>query len=115
MPCAASEHALILCRILEQPFKIPYIAAVVLYGNQLQAEIAADTIKRVGDRLQEALGAGEWKEFKLVLRFLACLQPLYEGNDGVFALLSHLFDTVIDLQTENESDVSGAAAWLPRC
>ena len=43
-------------------------------------------MKRVGDRAQEALNAGEWKEFKLLLRFFACLQSLYE-DDGVFTFL----------------------------
>ena len=61
-------------------------------------------MKRVGDRLQEALSAGQWREFKLLLRFFACLQALYE-EDGVFTLLGQLFDTVVDLQSANENDV----------
>lgn len=61
-------------------------------------------MKRVGDRAQEALNAGEWKEFKLLLRFFACLQSLYQ-DDGVFTLLGQLFDTVVDLQSANENDV----------
>ena len=61
-------------------------------------------MKRVGDRAQEALNAGEWKEFKLLLRFFACLQSLYE-DDGVFTFLGQLFDTVVDLQSANENDV----------
>lgn len=62
-------------------------------------------MKRVSDRAQEALNAGEWKEFKLLLRFFACLQSLYE-DDGVFGFLGQLFDTVVDLQSANENDVS---------
>lgn len=61
-------------------------------------------MKRVGDRLQVALNAGQWREFKLLLRFFACLQGLYE-EDGIFALLGQLFDTVVDLQSANENDV----------
>lgn len=61
-------------------------------------------MKRVGARAQQALDAGEWKEFKLLLRFFACLQPLY-SDDGVFTLLGQLFDTVVDLQSANENDV----------
>ena len=64
-----------------------------------------EAIRRVGDRLQTALKAGQWKEFKLLLRFLACLQPLFE-EDGIFAFLGQLFDTVVDLQSANENDVS---------
>jgi nuclear cap-binding protein subunit 1 len=63
-------------------------------------------MKRVGDRAQEALNAGEWKEFKLLLRFFACLQSLYE-DEGVFPFLGQLFDTVVDLQSANENDVVG--------
>ena len=92
-------------RIVEQPFKIPFIAAVAFYGNDVKPEILLEAMKRVGDRAQEALNAGEWKEFKLLLRFFACLQPLYE-EDGVFTFLGQLFDTVVDLQSANENDVS---------
>lgn len=91
--------------IIEQPFKIPFVAAVALYGNEVKPEIAIEAMKRVGDRAQEALNAGEWKEFKLLLRFFACLQPLYQ-DEGVFTLLGQLFDTVVDLQSANENDVS---------
>jgi len=90
--------------IIEQPLKIPFIAAVALYGNEVKPEMAIEAMKRVGDRAQEALNAGEWKEFKLLIRFFACLQPLYQ-DDGVFALLGQLFDTVVDLQSANENDV----------
>jgi nuclear cap-binding protein subunit 1 len=96
---------LIDCSIIEQPFKIPFVAAVALYGNEVKPEIAIEAMKRVGERAQQALNAGEWKEFKQLIRFFACLQPLYE-DDGVFALLGQLFDTVVDLQSANENDVS---------
>ncbi|KAF2823924.1 cap binding protein [Ophiobolus disseminans] len=92
--------------IIEQPFKIPFVAAVALYGNEIKPEIPIEAMKRVGNRAQEALNAGEWKEFKLLLRFFACLQPLYQ-DEGVFTLLGQLFDTVVDLQSANENDVVG--------
>jgi nuclear cap-binding protein subunit 1 len=103
------------CRIIEQPFKIPVVAAIALYGNEVKPEIAVEAMKRVGERTQQALNAGEWKEFKLLLRFFACLQPLYE-DDGVFPLLSQLFDTVVDLQSANENDVSTSKLqWSRPC
>lgn len=77
---------------------------MALYGNEVKPEIAIEAMKRVGDRAQQALNAGEWKEFKQLLRFFACLQPLYE-DDGVFTFLGQLFDTVVDLQSANENDV----------
>lgn len=91
--------------IVEQPFKIPFVAAVAYYANDVKPEITIEAMKRVSDRAQAALNAGEWKEFKLLLRFFACLQSLYE-DDGVFTFLGQLFDTVVDLQSANENDVS---------
>jgi nuclear cap-binding protein subunit 1 len=105
------ELVLMNRRIIEQPFKIPFVAAVALYGNEVKPEIAIEAMKRVGDRAQQALNNGEWKEFKLLLRFFACLQPLYE-DEGVFTLLGQLFDTVVDLQSANENDVSSFAFIL---
>ncbi|PVI07696.1 hypothetical protein DM02DRAFT_714398 [Periconia macrospinosa] len=92
--------------IVDQPFKIPFVAAVAFYGNQVKAEITTEAMKRVGERLQESLAAGQWREFKLLLRFFACLQPIFE-EDGIFTLLGQLFDTVVDLQSANENDVVG--------
>lgn len=108
--CTLPQHvcwyfaALTEFSIVEQPFKIPFAAAVIFYGNQAKIEIASEAIKLVADRLQETFNAGQWKEFKLFLRFLACLQPLFE-DDGILAFLGVLFDTVVDLQSANENDV----------
>jgi hypothetical protein len=96
--------------LIEQPFKIPFVAAVALYGNEVKPEIAIEAMKRVGERAQQALNAGEWKEFKQLLRFFACLQPLFE-DDGVFTILGQLFDTVVDLQSANENDVRHCALF----
>lgn len=93
-------------RIIEQPFKIPFVAAVAIYCNDVNPEITVEALKRVGDRAQEMLNSGQWKEFKLLLRFFACLQPLFDG-DGIFTFLGQLFDTVVDLQSANENDVVG--------
>lgn len=110
--CVAARISLLtIYSLIEQPFKIPFVAAVALYGNEVKPEIAIEAMKRVGDRAQEALNAGEWKEFKLLLRFFACLQPLYQ-DEGVFTLLSQMFDTVVDLQSANENDVSFAWSFI---
>lgn len=42
---------------------------------------------------------------KLVLRFLACLQGVLDG-DGVFPILDELFSRAVDLQTASSEDVS---------
>jgi nuclear cap-binding protein subunit 1 len=78
---------------------------VILYANDSKPEIATEALKRVGERLQTAFGAGEWRDVKLLVRFLACLQRIFEG-DGVIPLLDKLFDCAVDLQSANENDVS---------
>ena len=91
--------------VLEQPFKIPFVAAVVLYGNAEKPSMAQDVIERIGQQLQDALAAGQWRDFKLLLRFLACLSPLFE-EDGVMPILDELFNRAVDLQTASSEDVS---------
>lgn len=95
--------------MLEQPFKIPFVAAVVLYANVENSNMAQDVIKRIGQQLQDALEAGQWRDFKLLLRFLACLSPLFE-EDGVMPVLDELFNRAVDLQTASSEDVR---EWEP--
>lgn len=90
--------------MIEQPFKIPFLAAIVFYANPNKPEISQEALKRVSARAQDALNAGQWKEFKLMLRFFACIQSLFEG-DGVFTILQQLFDNAADLQSADENDV----------
>jgi nuclear cap-binding protein subunit 1 len=52
---------------------------------------------------------GRWREAKLMLRFCACLQSIFEG-DGIFPLLNELFDHAADLQTASQEDV-GLSNW----
>ena len=62
-------------------------------------------MSRAALAMQEYLRLGAWREVKLVLRFLACLQGLLEG-DGVFPVLEELFSRAVDLQTASSEDVS---------
>ncbi len=64
-----------------------------------------ELLTRVTKAIQEYLEAGHWREVKLVLRLLACLQGLLE-DDGVFPLLEELFSRAVDLQTSSSEDVS---------
>lgn len=91
--------------VVEQPFKIPFLAAIVIVINPQKAEVAQETLRRAAKAMQEYLEAGHWREVKLVLRFLACLQTLLE-DDGVFPLLEELFSRAVDLQTASAEDVS---------
>ena len=90
--------------VLEQPFKIPFVAGVVLYANAEQSTIAQDIIQRTGRQLQEALEKGRWREAKLLLRYLACLGPMFE-EDGMMPILDELFSRAVDLQTASPEDV----------
>jgi len=90
---------------LEQPLKIPFIAAIVLQTNTQKPEFTEEVLKKVGDALQQNINTGCWREVKLLLRFLACLQGLFMG-DGVFPFLEELFTRAAELQTASNEDVS---------
>jgi len=90
--------------VLEQPLKIPFVAAVVLYANDSKSEVAQDILSRVGAKAQTYLDAGNWRELKLLLRFFACLHNVFEG-DGIFPLLDELFNRAVDLQAASQEDV----------
>lgn len=89
---------------VEQPLKIPFIAAIVLLVNVKKPEFAEDVLKRIGPALQNYIDEGCWREVKLCLRFLGCLQGLF-GGEGVFGVLDDLFQRAIELQTESSEDV----------
>lgn len=89
----------------EQPLKIPFVAATVLTANTMKPELAAEVLKKAGEIAQSHIEAGNWRDVKLVLRFLACLQGLFEG-EGMFPLLEELFSRAVDLQTASSEDVS---------
>ncbi|RAO72065.1 uncharacterized protein BHQ10_008077 [Talaromyces amestolkiae] len=91
---------------LEQPFKIPFIAAVVLVINTLKPDFAAEVLKKTSSTAQDALNAGIWRDVKLLVRLLGCLQGLLEG-DGVFVILEDLFSRAVDLQTTSSEDSLG--------
>jgi nuclear cap-binding protein subunit 1 len=91
-------------RLAEQPFKIPHVAAIVQYANDKNAEVAKEIFAKVSRRAQDAMETGRWREAKLMLRFFACLQPIFEG-DGIFPLLNKLFDIAADQQTASQEDV----------
>lgn len=97
--------------VIEQPLKIPFIAATVLVANNYKPELVDDVLKRVRESLQQYIDAGAWREVKLLLRFLGCLQSIFEG-DGVFPVLEELFARAVDLQTASSEDVSGLSGTL---
>ena len=92
-------------RVTEQPFKIPFIAAILLAVDLRKSEFTQEVILLATSAIQEHLEAGAWRDVKLVLRLLGCLQGVLEG-DGVFPILEEFFSRAVDLQTAASEDVS---------
>lgn len=90
--------------MIEQPFKIPFVAALVLAANDKNPKVTKEVLARCAQHAQNALDDGLWRQFKLILRFFACLQPAFEG-DGVFPILDELFNRAADQQTASQEDV----------
>lgn len=90
--------------VVQQALKIPFVAAVVLDLNLKKPELAQETLTRTATALNEHFKAGAWREVKLLLRFLACLQGILEA-DGLFPILEELFSRAVDLQTASSEDV----------
>jgi nuclear cap-binding protein subunit 1 len=93
--------------VLEQPFKIPFVAAVVVVLNGLNRgeEAVAEILKKTAAEIEMRIVKGNWREVKLLLKYIGCLQGLLE-DDGVFTLLTELFERAVDLQTASSDDVS---------
>lgn len=91
--------------VVEQPFKIQFVAVVILAVNTIKSDVTADVLKKTVEALHGALDIGAWRDVKLLLRFLGSLQGILEG-DGVFSILEELFSRAVDLQTSSSEDVS---------
>jgi nuclear cap-binding protein subunit 1 len=91
--------------VLEQSFKVPFVAAVVLCVNTMKGEVTGEVVNRMGEN--RAVEGGEWRDVKLVLKFLGGLQGVLEG-EGVWIVLQDLLSKAVDLQTENNEEVSSS-------
>lgn len=100
----SSFYELALQLVVEQPFKIPFVAAVVLACNTLKGEVTAEVLKRAAEKMNSAIEKGEWREVKLLMKFLGGLQGVLEG-EGVWIVLQDLMTKAVDLQTENNEEV----------
>ena len=96
---------IIIQLITEQPLKIPFVAAVILYANDKTHDVTKEILSRATKQAQSAAYVGDWRQFKLLLRFLGCLQGILEG-EGVFVVFDDLFNRAADLQVASEVDVS---------
>ncbi|KAK4212359.1 MIF4G like-domain-containing protein [Rhypophila decipiens] len=97
---------LVLQLSLEQPLKSPFLAAVVLVANLNKPEIVDMLLAQLVSNLESRLRDGEWRDVKLYLKLLACLQSCLEG-EGVFPVLEELFARAVDLQTASSEDTIG--------
>jgi nuclear cap-binding protein subunit 1 len=95
---------LVVQLVTEQPFKTPFVAAVVLNVNTLKSEIVDNVLEKVVERTNSMVQIGEWREVKLLLKFLGGLQGVLEG-DGVWSVLQDVLGKAIELQTENSEEV----------
>lgn len=99
--------------VVEQPFKTPFVAAVVITMNTLNGDLVKELLEGAAKRTNTAIAKGEWRDVKLYMKFLGSLQGLLEG-DGVFPVLQDLLAKAVDLQTENVEEVSNGSffsAW----
>ncbi|KUJ20138.1 uncharacterized protein LY89DRAFT_472300 [Mollisia scopiformis] len=99
-------YDLVIQLVIEQPFKIPFVAAVVVVVNTLKSEMVEEVLKRTGIKVNEAIARGEWREVKLLMKFLGGLQGLLEA-DGVWAVLEEFLTKAVDLQTDNNEETIG--------
>jgi hypothetical protein len=90
--------------VVEQPLKIPFAAAVLVVINPQKSELIAEVLQKANGAIRQYLESGSWREVKLVLRFLGCLQGVLDG-DGLFPVLEELFSRAVDLQTASSEDV----------
>lgn len=95
--------------VVEQPLKTPFVAAVALAANSAKPELVEALLARLAQAVDASIALGEWRQVKLQLKFLACLQPCLEG-DGIFPLLEELFSRAADLQTASSDDVRPVTA-----
>jgi nuclear cap-binding protein subunit 1 len=102
------------CMVREQSFKVPFVAAVVLCINGMKGEVVKEVVERMGSRLNDGIERGEWRDVKLCLKFLGGLQGVLEG-EGVWIVLQDLLTKAVDLQTENNEEVSFPCAACEIC
>ncbi|KAK2775619.1 cap binding protein [Colletotrichum kahawae] len=98
--------SLVLQLALEQPLKTPFVAGVILLVNTLKPEIVDEILAKLSAATQEKIEAGEWRDVKLYLKLLACLQRSLDG-EGIFNVLDELFNRAVDLQTASSDDTIG--------
>jgi len=109
-----SFYDLSLQLVVEQPFKTPFVAAVILVANALRREVVQEVLAKATGAINNAIAKGEWREVKLYMKFLGSLQGLLDG-EGVFPVLQDILTKAVDLQTENNEEVGKSACISGTC
>ncbi|KTW28636.1 uncharacterized protein T551_02486 [Pneumocystis jirovecii RU7] len=84
--------------IIELPMKIPFLATVVSLASTKEASIGKYTVEYMSTAAQAFLDSGEWRNFKLILRFLVCATSMIDG-DGVMHVLNGLTQRISEIYT----------------
>lgn len=95
---------LVIQLVIEQPFKIPFVAAVIMYIDTIKRELVTEVLEKLVLKLNDSIPKGDWREVKLLMKFLGSLQGILEG-EGIWIALQDLLTKAVDLQTENNEEV----------
>lgn len=98
---AQNHEILTRTRVIEQPFKVPFVAAVALVANSQNAEAGKLIVEEAGKAVQQCLVEGTFTRVKLLLRFLGCVQGMLEES-GVYPLLNSIVDKATASLAEGE-------------
>ncbi|ANB16018.1 Sto1p [Sugiyamaella lignohabitans] len=101
----------ILAVVNEQPHKIPLLSGAVQIANAESEILGQVVIELAQSEIQKALNGGELNKVKLLIRFIASLAPIIEG-DGVTEILSALLSIACDLQNEAINSDKGSKKSL---
>ncbi|RKF65062.1 Nuclear cap-binding protein subunit 1 [Erysiphe neolycopersici] len=97
---------LIIQLVIEQPFKTPFVAAVIMYIDTIKRELVAEVLEKSVLKLNDCIQKGDWREVKLLMKLLGSLQGILEG-EGIWIALQDLLTKAVDLQTENNEETIG--------
>ncbi|VBB76217.1 Putative Nuclear cap-binding protein complex subunit 1 [Podospora comata] len=97
---------LVLQLCVEQPLKTPFLAGVLMVVNTNKPEAMDLLLEKAARLIEDKLREGEWRDVKLYLKLVGCLQGVLEG-EGVFGVLGELFERAVGLQTASSEDTIG--------
>ncbi|OLL22271.1 Nuclear cap-binding protein subunit 1 [Neolecta irregularis DAH-3] len=89
--------------VLEHPYKTPHFAAVIALANSREESIGKEILEYLIIATQAYLEQGQWRNVKLMLRFLACLSCMIEG-EGIIEILEGLVSAVESSTTDGYAD-----------